>query len=246
MITAIIPTWNNVPFLVACLESFHDYTDGIDYRLVVVDNGSTDGTPQYLADAQKRMPLTVIRNEQNLGFVKATNQGLGVVKSGEHVLWLNDDVQITDPLWLARLESNLNNDIGAVAPVSNFVMGLQQVQLSPSIYRKQHFTNFLIGFCLLIRADAFQKVGKLDERFLMGGNDDLDYSIRLKEAGYQLLIDRTVFVLHYGAQSISRIGGYAKVEADTRPLLVAKWGQAKVDELFKLPEGMDGLHQSKR
>ncbi len=237
----VIPTWSNARCLIACIESLFDLTDEANYRVVVVDNGSTDETKDYLADAQKRhsSQLIVHRNETNLGFVKATNQGLGYAEPGENILFLNDDTQIVDPLWLARLESNLNNEIGAVGPVSNFVMGFQQVGLSPNIPHRTHVANFLIGFCLLVRADAFAKVGKLDERFGYGGNDDLDYSIRLREAGYKLLTDRRVFVLHYGAKSVSRIGGYDKVEKDTRPLLVEKWGKAKVDALFTLPEGLE-------
>ena len=97
----------------------------MDYRAIVIDNGSTDDTVQYLADVRKRHPnLTVIRNETNLGFVKATNQGLNQVQPGENVLLLNDDVQVTDPLWLRRMEDDLGDDIGAVGPVSNFVMGV--------------------------------------------------------------------------------------------------------------------------
>jgi GT2 family glycosyltransferase len=235
----VIPTWSNVAYLINCIESLFDLTEQVDFRVVVVDNGSTDETPKYLADAQNRHPLIVHRNTSNLGFVKATNQGLAYATPGEHVLFLNDDVQIVDPLWLYRLHEHFKDlNIGAVGPVSNFVMGLQQVQASPSIKYKQHEVNFLIGFCLLVRTEAFAKVGKLDERFLMGGNDDMDYSLRLKDAGYKMVVDRRSFLLHYGAQSISRIGGYEVVEKQTRPILVEKWGQPKVDTLFEIPEGL--------
>jgi GT2 family glycosyltransferase len=234
----VIPTWSNAKCLINCLESLFDLTEDAEYRVVVVDNGSADDTQQYLADVQKRHPLIVHRNEENLGFVKATNQGLAYAAPGENVLWLNDDTQIVDGLWLKKLESSLTGDAGAVGPVSNFVMGLQQVMLSSQIPHKSHLANFLIGFCLLIRADAFHRVGYLDGRFLMGGNDDLDYSLRLREAGYKLLVDRTTFVLHYGARSIERIGGYDVVEKNTRPLLVEKWGKAKVDALFTMPEDL--------
>mgnify|MGYP002813254346 CR=1 FL=1 len=239
MNTVIIPTWSNVQYLPGCLESLFDLTESVDYRAIVIDNGSTDDTVQYLADVRKRHPnLTVIRNETNLGFVKATNQGLNQVQPGENVLLLNDDVQVTDPLWLRRMEDDLGDDIGAVGPVSNFVMGLQQIGLSPQIPKPRHFTNLLIGFCVLIRSDVFQKVGLLDERFGMGGNDDLDLSIRIAEAGYKLMVERRSFILHYGAKSTGRMGeeAYKKMDADTRKELVAKWGQAKVDTLFTLPE----------
>lgn len=231
----IIPTWDNFQYLRVTLESILRYTQG-NYRLVVIDNGSTDETPQYLSDLKARcLSLTTIRNPENVGFVKAMNQGLSLVNPGEDVLWLNDDIQITDVGWLESMERNLSlDDVGAVGPTSNFVMGLQSMQYSPDLPLR-HRANFIIGFCMLVRSDAAQKVGRLDERFGLGGNDDLDYSIRLQEAGYDLLVDRSVFVFHYGARSISRIGGYEKVEAETRPLLVEKWGQARVDQLWQIP-----------
>lgn len=243
-VVIVVPSWDNFDCLVRCIESIRDLTRHYDYRIVVVDNGSKDQTPNYLRQLQDKMgkQLTVIVNEANLGFVKATNQGLSAVKGGENVLWLNDDTQITDPHWLNRLESDLiYENAGAVGPVSNFVMGLQNVSLSYQLPAR-HDANFLIGFCLLVSADAFHTVGLLDERFGMGGNDDLDYCIRLIDAGYKLIVEREAFVLHYGAQSIQRIGGYDKVEAETRPKLVEKWGQARVDKLFETPESLKDWH----
>ena len=231
----VVPTWSNVKYLVCCLESLFDLTREADFRVVVVDNGSTDQTQEYLGDVKKRHGVIVHRNETNLGFVKAMNQGLGYAAPGDDILWLNDDVQIVDGLWLKKMSNLLQaKGVGAVGPTSNFVMGLQQFSLSPQIPYSGHSANFLIGFCLLVSAEAFARVGLLDERFGFGGNDDLDFSIRLRDAGYNLVIDRSTFVYHYGCKSISRIGGYEVVEKETRPKLVEKWGQARVDELFNL------------
>lgn len=239
-LTVIIPTWDNVQHLYRCLESLYRFTAEPAWRVIVIDNGSTDDTPEYLE--QKRAwvqasgsphALDIIRNQDNLGFIRATNQGLKQLDAGEHALLLNDDTQMVDPLWLTRLAGNLQNNVGAVGPVSNFVMGLQSMSYSDRL-PLSHFTNVLIGFCLLLRADAVAHVGWLDERFGLGGNDDLDYSIRLQNAGFTLRVERSAFVFHYGAKSISRIGGYANVEPATRKILVEKWGQARIDQLFGL------------
>lgn len=229
MITVIVPTWNNVEHLKLTLDSLLKTTQDCLYRVVVVDNASFDGTPDYLASLGEQ--VTTVRMDHNEGFVRGVNAGLRHVQTGEHVLLLNDDTFILDPLWLKRLATRLVEDVGAVGPVSNFIMGPQKMELNGQ-YPLLHDVKFLIGFCLLIRADAYRVVGTLDERFLMGGNDDLDYSIRLRRAGFRLAVDRSTFVYHYGARSISRIGGYAKVERETRPLLVEKWGQDVVNELF--------------
>lgn len=251
MTTAIvIPTHNNVDTLIQCLESILDCTrestPHSNYRVVVVDNGSTDQTPTYLRDVTARYPqkVTVLRQEENLGFVDGTNAGLRAVQANENVLLLNDDTQITDPLWLDKLASLLNGDVGAVGPVTNHALGLQNLRES---YRlpATHPVKFLIGFCLLIRADAFQQVGLLDPQFAGVMNDDLDYSLRLRAAGYSLKVDRTAFVMHYGSTSTGRDGAQAFMDrqAEGRNRLVAKWGQAAVDDLFQIALPVDDLNR---
>lgn len=227
-ITVIIPTWSNYSYLTRTIKSLVELTVEADYRLLVVDNGSEKETAEFL----KEHSIPSIRNEVNLGFIRATNQGMREVPDGHDVLLLNDDVQIVDPYWLARLQSRLNGDIGAVGPVSNFVMGVQGFHILKDL-PLLHEVKFLIGFCCLIRADAFRAVGEMDDRFGMGGNDDLDYSIRLAEAGFKMAVDRSVFVFHYGAKSINRIGGYEEVEPKTRAQLVEKWSKERVLALFE-------------
>ena len=86
---------------------------------------------------------------------------------------------------------------------------------------------------MLIRKDVLDKVGLLDERFGIGGQDDLDISIRIREAGYKLKINRYVFIHHLGFQSLSKVfPSYKEIEDLTRPMLVEKWGKEKIDDLF--------------
>jgi len=86
----------------------------------------------------------------------------------------------------------------------------------------------------------------LDERFGLGGNDDLDLSIRIRKAGYKLLINRRAFIFHYGSRTLLQEDvfdgweGIKREDERTRVLLVEKWGQETVDELFTMPEGIQG------
>jgi GT2 family glycosyltransferase len=125
-------------------------------------------------------------------------------------------------------------DIGAVGPISNFVMGLQNADYNKAILLQEHYTKFLIGFFMMIKREAVEKVGLLDECFGLGGNDDLDYSIRLRQAGYKLKILRNVFIQHKGFASLGKVyKDYKEVEDLTRPRLVEKWGKTNVDSLFE-------------
>jgi GT2 family glycosyltransferase len=185
----------------------------VDYRVIVVDNGSGSKTRDYLATKD----VEVVRLNENRGFVRGTNAGLERVRDGEDVLLLNDDVCVVDPGWLSKLASLLVDDVGAVGPTSNFVMGSQSMVYFPEdLLPVVHEAKFLVGFCMLIRSDVFSEVGVLDERFGMGGCDDMDYSIRVRRAGFRMLVNRNSFLFHWGSMSIKRFGSYGAIEARTR------------------------------
>ena len=150
--------------------------------------------------------------------------------------------------WLARMTTACMGEyIGGVGPVSNFVMGFQNASLNSQINMPEHYGKFLIGFCMLVKKEVIDKIGGLDERFGIGGNDDLDYSIRIRKEGYRLRILRDVFIKHEGTQSLSlELGGLKNVEKldkKTRKQLIKKWTKKEVDKLFdaKLRFLIDGV-----
>lgn len=244
----VIPSWNNHDSLYTTLASVMENTN-TRFNAIVVDNGST---PSLLSIYEGQGPLTIIPNETNLGWVKAINQGISITQA-PYVLFLNDDIQIShkDYHWLDRLIDHMESDpaCGAVGPTSNFVLGTQSINpvvedengaASKLVDLPQvHDTNLLIGFCLLVRREALDEVGGLDERFGLGGNDDLDYSIRLRKAGWKMKVCRDVYVHHYGCRTTGRDGeeAYNQVNADTRKILIDKWGEDEVRKCFVVPGG---------
>jgi O-antigen biosynthesis protein len=98
----IIPCWSQLEFTQQCIAALKDHTRP-SWELIVVDNGSTDGTPLYLAGARDSaaVPVTVVTNSTNLGFPVAINQGLQLAR-GEYLVLLNNDVVVTDG-WLDQL-----------------------------------------------------------------------------------------------------------------------------------------------
>jgi len=81
----------------------------------------------------------------------------------------------------------------------------------------------------------------IDERFGLGGNDDLDYSMRIDRAGFEMIVDRRLYTHHDAGTSINRIGGYEAVEAVTRKQLIEKWSQQEVNDLFVLEYGLQKM-----
>lgn len=231
-----------------CLESIRRYTD--NYELIIVDNGSTDGTVEYL---QAQSDVKLIRNERNLGFAKGCNQGLEIA-SGDAVLFLNNDTIVTQH-WLSRMRKVLDSDerIGIVGPVSNFVSGQQRIPANYiSIPEMEAFAEenarrnanvrievrFLVGFCMLIKRKVLEDIGSFDERFGFGSCEDDDLCLRALSNGYRLFIAADSFVHHAGHKTMYALGrGVLQGQLDTnRAKAKEKWGE-DITELLnkKLP-----------
>ena len=110
MKTAIVTlTWNKlneatIPFL----DSLYTYTDPEDFELIIVDNGSQDGTVDYLSSQVRKRPnMKVLFNKTNLGYSKGNNQGLRMISADAEIIGLlNNDILFT-PDWLTRMRDFL-------------------------------------------------------------------------------------------------------------------------------------------
>uniref|UniRef100_UPI0013EC6CC6 glycosyltransferase family 2 protein n=1 Tax=Aquisphaera insulae TaxID=2712864 RepID=UPI0013EC6CC6 len=175
----IIPCWNEVAYTRQCLAAVIRHTTR-PFEIVVIDNGSTDGTHLYLAGVADgaSIPVTVIRNAANRGFPAAVNQGLAAAARGEFLVLLNNDAVVTDG-WLDQLVALASSDprIGLVGPMSNYASPPQLVEGVPYAdldqmhefarrWRDEHrgewFTTAkLSGFCLLMKRSVLDAIGGL-------------------------------------------------------------------------------------
>ncbi len=210
----VIVTYNSANSIRRCLDSVLKYTDTDISKIVVVDNRSSDETRKILSAYKEHISL--ILNDDNFGFSAACNQGIKYLKS-EYVVLLNPDTVVTHE-WLEKLLRHFKPNVGAVGPTSDYVAGLQRIQnyLPKRLFKINDFcslskilennihkyveTKLLIGFCIAISSEAIQKVGLLDEALFLG-NDDLDFSWRLRLAGYRLLVATDTFIHHAGQVS---------------------------------------------
>lgn len=95
-VSIITVSFNTKKLLIKCLESIREYTKGVRYEVIVVDNGSTDGSASAIGKFQApKSKFQIIRNKVNLGFAKANNQGIKIAK-GRYVLFLNSDTQVLE------------------------------------------------------------------------------------------------------------------------------------------------------
>ena len=169
--SVVIPTYNNCEkYLKPCVESVIKYSDMSDVELIISANGCNDSTEEYLSDLLLRHPdVKIVWTNQPIGFPKAINKAL-LEATSEHIVLLNNDTVLleqTKNAWLERLNVG---DISAVL-----------TRYSPITMQQ-----FGIFFCVMVQKKVFDKIGKLDEQFAIGGCEDIDFCRRALDAGFNL------------------------------------------------------------
>lgn len=200
----VIPTFNNFEYLQPCLQSIlsHSLTHGI-FHITVVNNGHKESC-NWIEHPQ----VTVLSSGKNLGWEGGIKLGLENTEA-PFVMFLNDDTFIPESskLWMNVLLSHFQDkNVGAVGPASNVVMGFQNIFTTVPVHTFER--KFLIGFCYLVRRDAIEKAGGIDDS--CPAADDFDMSIRIRKAGYKLVVERDVFVYHHGFKTGTRLMGDAQ------------------------------------
>lgn len=233
----VILTYNNLDHTKQCIESIRRYTNKDEYEIIVVDNASSDDTVQWL---NEQNDIIKILNSENQGFPKGCNQGIEI-STGENILLLNNDVIVT-PHWLDNLTTALysNENVGAVGAITNSCSYYQAIQTNYKNYDElMKFADMvnvsdsakweerlkLIGFCMLIKKSVVNKIGLLDERFTPGNFEDDDYSYRIRQAGYKLLLCKDSFIHHYGSASFGKDSeDYDMLLMTNKKKFKDKWG----------------------
>jgi len=242
-ISIVVLTHNALEYTRQCAVSVLRHTDA-RHELIFVDNGSTDGTVDYLAGLSRdHEQVRVICNDENKGFAAGNNVGLAAA-SGRHVILLNSDVVVTDG-WAERLirAAEMHPRAGLVGAMTNNISGLQK--LSDVAYdetdlaglddfaasqAKEHQgrvdrTLRLTGFCLLIKRELLARVGGLAEVFGLGNYEDNDYCLRAHLAGFECLIARDCFIHHFGSRSFAAAGvDYVAQIHKQWDIFKTKWG----------------------
>ena len=208
MKTAIVTlTWNKLnEATIPYLDSLYKYTDPDDFELIVVDNGSQDGTVDYLTlEARKRPNMKVLFNKTNLGYSKGNNQGLRMISNDAEIIGLfNNDILFT-PNWLTRMREFLLSEptVGLASPrinLSSKINAANYLKRYKSLLSryKSSFTPSLTPFfcCVMLRRSTFEAVGFLDEDFSPAFFEDDDYSFRSLYAGFVNGYVNTTFLLH--------------------------------------------------
>ena len=239
LVSIIVVTYNNLALNRLCVESVFNDTDYPNYEVIVIDNGSTDGTQAFLKGLEHQR-LTVILNNDNQGFSAANNQGLRQA-IGQYLCMLNNDTVVSGA-WLSTLVAYLeaNPKIGLVGPVTNAIANEAKIEvgyrdLSDMPVWAQNYCRqnrgkleeiaMIAFFCVVMPRKVFIAVGELDERYEIGMFEDDDYNRRVQDAGYLVRLARDAYIHHWQRASFKLIGEekYLNIHHENEKKYRAKW-----------------------
>ena len=212
-VTIVIVTWNGLDFTRACLDSIARVTDFEDYEVVVVDNGSSDGTVPYL---QSLDWVTVLPQGRNLGFAKANNVALTQVVPGRDVILLNNDTLIVQADWIKALQDVAfsASDVGPVGcrlvrpdgtlqhagafmpPHTYWGKQIGSGQKDINQLSDNREVESVVFACVYLRQELLEHVGYLEEEYI-SYFEDSDYCLRAAAAGFKTLCCGSVTIVHH-------------------------------------------------
>jgi len=196
----VIPVYNQLEYTRACLESIKKYTY-YSYRIIIIDDASNNKeTQEYLDDLNRKQEIVLIRNETNLGWLKSANKGLSYAKA-EYICLMNNDTLVTEG-WLDEMIdiAQREEDIGLVNPCWEKPkrVSLDDYARKMKKFKGQYIeTDWVRGFCILIKKKVIEQIGYFDEIYSPGYFDDHDFSIRAIKAGFRCVRAKASFVWHY-------------------------------------------------
>lgn len=247
LVSIVIPIFNQLKYTKQCLQSIIENTKSISYEVILIDNGSSDGTILYFENefpgAFPKIQFHLIKNKINKGFAGGNNQGIAAAR-GDLILLMNNDIVVT-PGWLEKLMACMQRHplAAIVGPKSNYVSGPQQVktvaydlqslsgldeyakQRSFREHGKDKRLIRVVGFCMLIKRDVIEKIGGMDTRYGLGNFEDDDFSLRAALAGFESWMAEDCFVHHFGSRTfIGEKIDYKKSLNQNWRLFKKKWG----------------------
>jgi GT2 family glycosyltransferase len=225
LVSIIIPTRNAKALVKQCIDSIFEKTTYSNFEIILVDNGSDDPSSlDYFAELNERDNIRVVRDDGNFNFSRLNNEAVKVAK-GELLCLMNNDIEVISPDWLDEMVSQaVRPEIGAVGAKllypndtvqhAGVILGLGGIaghahlgihRNDPGYFGRANLVQNFIAVtaaCLVIRKEIYENVGGLNEKDFAVAFNDVDFCIRVHQAGYHNLW--TPFAEMYHHESATR------------------------------------------
>ena len=240
-VSIIIPACDNLYLTRQCLESVWRQTRDVDCEVILINNGSTDGTKAFLEEIKGR--VVALHVEQRVPFAKANDMAAHFAK-GDYLVLLNNDT-IAHPGWLTEMLKVARGQEGVGIVGSRLVYPSGRVQHAGIAFREKWPTHIycqstdahapyllrtremqaVTGACMLIPRRLFGQFGGFDEAF-KNGYEDIDLCLRVREAGYRVICCGRSVLTHYEGRTPGRHDHDAKNHA----LFMGRWAHRIQDD----------------
>lgn len=234
-LSVIVVNWNTKELLLNCIESFYRTVEGLTSEIFVVDNGSSDGSADSVRGCFPEIEL--IENERNLGFAKANNDALRRRK-GRYALLLNTDIILTDGAVKELVEfmdrnptvgiaggQLINGDGSRQNSFDNFPSLATEAfnkSLLKILFSKRYpskWINYIepvdvqsvIGACMIVRSQAIEEVGMLDEGYFFF-LEETDWCYRMQRGGWRVCHIPQARIVHLQGKTANTVRARAKIE----------------------------------
>jgi O-antigen biosynthesis protein len=211
-VSIVIPVFNHWQDTLACLQSIAQLTSGPSYEVIVVDDGSSDGTSGLLARIEGVVGL---RNEQNLGFIGSCNRGARAAR-GAFLVFLNNDTLVT-PHWLEALARTFRTVPGiglagakliypdgrlqeAGGVIWRDATGCNYGKFDDAGHPRYNFTrevDYCSGACVMVPRSLFWELGGFDSQFTPAYYEDTDLAFKIRHAGHKVIYQPHARIIHH-------------------------------------------------
>lgn len=248
-VSILIPVFNQFRFTHHCLAVLAAVKSERSFEVIVVDDGSSDGTRQALSNYPG---VRCLLNATNRGFIASCNQGAAAAL-GEHLVFLNNDTQVL-PGWLDALIGTFEerSDAGLVGSRLIYPDGRQQeagaiLAADGSAWNYGHLddpykpqysylreVDYCSGAALAIPRALFERLGGFDEHFAPAYYEDADLAMRVRAAGYRVYYQPAARVVHFEGVSAGTdrgpvVSGMKRYQAINREKFLGRWGSEIAD-----------------
>jgi len=261
-VSIVIPVFNKLELTRACVAAIHRETARGRFEIIVVNNGSSDGTAAWLRDEEAAGRLSAVANPENRGFAQGCNLGADAAR-GRYILFLNNDTEV-EPGWLEPVVTTLDADPevgvvgsrllfpdrtiqhGGVVLVDFLAERVRYLGGRHMSYRKPADfpganqpleMQVVTGACLAIRPELFRAAGGFDEGF-WNGNEDVDLCLKVGQRGARVVYRPESVVIHYESQSgkerhARTVANIVRLEERWRGVAEPDYVQTEDDELVE-------------
>jgi GT2 family glycosyltransferase len=247
-VSIVIVTWNALTHTKTCLDSLFSKTAYEDFDVFVVDNGSTDGTLDFLRAIDG---ITLIENGENLGFARGANIGISHTKPDSDVILLNNDIRITDPDWIGKLrrasysdpaigvagcrlvfpDGTLNHTGAYIRPFELF--GENESGLEDDINQciEQRFVEAVIGAVLYLKRPALDRLGGGFDESFFSYFEDTDLCYRARQQGMKVVYCGGLTLEHAGSASLKENKyDFGEMFSKSKKIFTDRWRKTILNE----------------